>query len=181
VLPKAVSFDQVDIWFQDEARVGQRGTLTRIWAEKGTRPRVVRQQQFAAAYVFGAVCPSKDSAYALLMPDANTEAMQHHLDGIAQMVETGRHAVIVIDRAAWHMSKQLKSPDNLCLLPLPAYSPELNPVEQVWQQLRDKYWANRCFKDYEDIVTSCCEAWNSFVGQPDVIRRLCSRQWAVLT
>ena len=71
-----------------------------------------------------------------LMPNANTEAMQYHLDGIAQMVETGRHAVIVIDRAAWHMSKQLKCPDNLSLLPLPAYSPELNPVEQVWQQLR---------------------------------------------
>ncbi len=71
VLPKAVSFDQVNIWFQDEARVGQRGTLTRIWVEKGTGPRVVRQQQFTVAYMFGAVFPNKDCAYALLMLDAN--------------------------------------------------------------------------------------------------------------
>jgi hypothetical protein len=129
VLPEGVSFDQVEIWFQDEARVGQRGTLTRLWASKGTRPRVVQQQQFTAVYVFGAVCPAEDKAYALVLPEANTQAMQHHLDGIAQVVETGKHAVVVIDRAGWHMSKQLKCPGNLSLLPLPAYSPELNPVE----------------------------------------------------
>lgn len=180
MLPEAVSFDQVEIWFQDEARVGQRGTITRIWAPKGTRPRVVRQQQFTAVYVFGAVCPVEDKAYALVMPGANTEAMQQHLDGIAQAVDTGKHAVLVTDRAAWHMSKHLKCPSNLSLLPLPPYSPELNPVEQLWQQLRDRYWSNRCFKDYDEIVHTCCQGWNQFVTQPDAIRNLCSRRWAVL-
>ena len=127
------------------------------------------------------MCSGKDTVYALVIPDANTEAVQHH-DGIAQVVETGRHAVVVTDRADWHMSKQLKCSANLSLLPLPVYSPDLNSVEQVWQQLRDKHWANRCFKkDYDDIVTSCCEAWNSFIGQPDVVQRLSSRQWTVLT
>ena len=89
VLPKAVSFDQVDIWFQDEAALDNAGHSRVFGQRKGHDRRVVRQQQFTAAYVFGAVCPGNDSADALLMPNANTEAMQYHLDGIAQMVETG--------------------------------------------------------------------------------------------
>lgn len=181
MLPEEVSLDQVEVWFQDEARVGQRGTITRVWAPKGTRPRVVRQQQFTAVYVFGAVCPAEDKAYALVMPEANTEAMQHHLDGIAQTVGTGKHAVLVTDRAAWHTSKQLNCPNNLSLLPLPPYSPELNPVEQLWQQLRDQFWSNRCFKHYDEIVDTCCQAWNQYTSQENVIRNLCSRRWAILT
>lgn len=181
VLPEALSLDQVEVWFQDEARVGQRGTVTRIWAQKGTRPRAVRQQQFEAAYVFGAVCPGKDKASALVMPEANTEAMQQHLNGIAVAVEAGKHAVLVTDRAAWHMTKKLVCPGNLSIVPLPAYSPELNPVEQIWQRLRNSHWANRCFNHYDDIVDACCQAWTQFVNQSDAVRNLCTRQWAVLT
>ena len=108
VLPEGIPLDQVEVWFQDEARVGQRGTITRQWAPKGTRPRVVRQQQFTAGDVFGAVCPVEDKAYALVMPAANTEAMQQHLNGIAQAVGMVKHAVLVTDRAAWHTRKRLK-------------------------------------------------------------------------
>ena len=115
------------------------------------------------------------------MPEANTEAMQHHLDGIAQTVDAGKHAILVVDRAAWHASGQLNWPSNLSLVPLPAYSPELNPVEQLWQQLRDQFWSNRCFKGYDDIVESCCQAWNQYTSQKNVIRNLCSRRWVVLT
>ena len=173
--------DQVEIWFQDEARVGQRGTVTRVWAPKGTRPRVVRQQQFEAAYVFGAVCPSDDKASALVMPQANTESMQHHLNSIAASVAPGKHAVLITDRAAWHLTEKLNCPDNLSILPLPPYSQKLNPVEQVWQQLRQSHWANRCFKNYDDIIDVSCLAWNHFADRPDAVRNLCTRQWAVLT
>ena len=71
VLPKEVSIEKVEIWFQDEARIGQKGTVTRVWALKGTRPRVVRQQQFEYAYIFGAVCPTRDIAVGLVMPLVN--------------------------------------------------------------------------------------------------------------
>ncbi len=87
----------MEVWFQDEARVGQRGTITRVWAPKGTRPRVVQQQQFTAVYVFGAVCPAEDKAYALVMPEANNEAMQHHLDGIAQTGAATARCKLTID------------------------------------------------------------------------------------
>jgi transposase len=180
VVPNDLGLGAVEIWFQDEARVGQRGTVTRMWAPKGSRPRVIRQQQFEAAYVFGAVCPAQGKAAALIMPQANSESMQHHLELIAAAVTPGKHAVVVVDRAAWHMTEKLLMPANLSILPLPPYSPELNPVEQIWQQLRQSDWANRCFKGYDEIVDVCCQAWNQFASQPDTIRNLCTRQWALL-
>ena len=85
-IPKGLSLEAVEIWFQDEARVGQRGTVTRIWALRGSRPRIVRQQQFEAAYVFGAACPAEGKAAALIMPQANAEAMQHHLNCVPRLL-----------------------------------------------------------------------------------------------
>lgn len=181
VVPDELSVERVEVWFQDEARVGQRGTLTRIWAPKGSRPRVVRQQQFETAYVFGAVCPAEGKVVGLIMPKANSEGMQKHLDMIAAAVAPGKHAVLVVDRAAWHVTAKLQLPTNLSILTLPPYSPELNPVEQIWQQLRRSDWANRCFKNYDDILDVCCQAWNKFALQPDAIRSLCSRSWAILS
>lgn len=179
-MPAGVSIESVDVWFQDEARVGQRGTVTRTWAKKGTRPRLARQQQFEYAYVFGAVCPARDKAVGLVMPVVNTEAMLAHLEHISIQIPEGRHAVIVLDKAAWHTTKRLHRFSNISLLPLPPASPELNPTEQVWQALRDEHLANRCYEDYDDIMIACCEAWNAFVDTPFRVRNLCSRSWANL-
>jgi transposase len=173
-----VSSQNVEIWFQDEARVGQRGTVTRIWARKGTRPRVIRQQQFEYAYIFGAVCPVKDKAVGLVMPTIGTFCMQKHLEEITKQIEPGNHGVVVFDQAAWHTTKKLQLPANISLLPLPAASPELNPTEQVWQVLRDRYLGNRCFNSYEHILESCCEAWNAFTSTVGAVRQLCTRSWA---
>ena len=96
--------------------------------KKGTRPRLVRQQQFEYAYLFGAVCPSRNEAVGLVLPCVNTQAMLVHLEHLSAKVPKGRHAVIVLDQAAWHTTKRLKKFDNLSLLPLPPVSPELNPM-----------------------------------------------------
>lgn len=158
--------------------MGQRGTMTRTWAKKGTRPRIKRQQQFEYAYIFGAVCPGRDESVGLVLPSVNTQAMLRHLEEISKVVPEGRHAVVVLDQAAWHTTANLRIFDNLSLLPLPPASPELNPVEQVWQQLRDNRLANRFFNGYDAIVNACCDAWNWFVDAPNRIKNLCSRSWA---
>ncbi|MCK5354165.1 MAG: IS630 family transposase [Methyloprofundus sp.] len=179
-MPENINLDKVEIWFQDEARVGQRGTVSRIWAEKGTRPRIVQQQQFTSAYIFGAVCPENRKTAGLIMPKANTEGMQHHLDIISSVVTADKHALLIVDRAAWHLTAKLKLPTNITIMPLPAHSPELNPVEQIWQQLRRTDFSNRSFKNYDEIVSICCKAWNKFAKCFKNIYSLCSRQWAIL-
>jgi transposase len=85
------------------------------------------------------------------------------------------HRVIVFDQAAWHTTSKLQVPKNISLLPLTPASPELNPTEQVWQALRDRYLGNRY---YEHILECCCEAWNAFTSVADAVRKLCSRERA---
>ena len=157
-----------------------RGTATRVWAEKGTRPRMIQQQQFLSTYIFGAFCPENDEACGLILPKSDTAAMEIHLKEISDMVAEERHALIVLDGAAWHTTEKLECPENISMLTLPAYSPELNPAEQVWQQMRQDSLSNRCFETYETIVDACCDAWNSFTSKVGAIGSLCSREWACL-
>jgi transposase len=166
------------VWFQDEARVGQQGTLTRLWARKGSRPRAPKDCRYAWAYIFGAVCPARATGAALVMPYANTEAMTAHLAEISHHVAPGAHAVLVLDGAGWHGSKELKIPENITLMTLPPYSPELNPVENIWQFLRQNRLANRVFETYDVIVDACCAAWNALIESPDTIASISSREWA---
>lgn len=114
------------------------------------------------------------------MPFANTDTMQIHLEYISMKIPEGRHGVIILDQAGWHTSGKIKKFKNLTLISLPAASPELNPTEQVWRQLREDHLANRCFEDEEDIVQACCDAWNEFENRPGAVRQLCSRIWANL-
>ena len=156
--------------------MGQQGSITRIWAEKGTRPRAIRQQQFEYSYLYGAACPANGQAVGLVLPCVNSVAMEIHVKAIAQEVPTGRHAVLIVDGEAWH-SHKLNQP-NVTLVKLPPYSPELNPIEQVWLWLKQKWLSNRAYENYEAIVEACCEAWNRFEGDTELVSRLCRRKWA---
>jgi transposase len=112
------------------------------------------------------------------MPRCNSEAMGMHLAEIAFHVAPGAHAVLILDQAGWHASTALVVPANITLLPLPPKCPELNPVENVWQFMRDNWLSNRIFKSYDDIVDHCCFAWNKLVDQPWRIMSIGCRQWA---
>ena len=122
---------RIEVWFQDEARIGQKNKITRRWARRGTRPRAPHDQRTQWACIFGAICPKRGLGAGLVMPFANTPAMQAHLEEIASMADQGAHAIVILDQAGWHTSKSLIVPDNITLLPLPPRSPELNPVENL--------------------------------------------------
>ena len=92
------------------------------------------------------------------MPYCDTQAMQAHLAEISAAVDPGAHAVVIVDQAGWHMSPKLNIPDNITLLPLPPRSPELNPVENVWQFMRDNWLSNTVFTSYDDILAHCCSS-----------------------
>ncbi len=169
---------EIELWFQDEARIGQKNKITRCWARKGTRPRAPHDQRTKWAYIFGAICPAKGKGAGLVMPWCDTQAMAAHLAEISKAVDPGAHAVVILDQAGWHMSAKLAIPDNITLLPLPSRSPELNPVENIWQFMRDNWLSNRIFQSYEDIVALCCEAWNKLIERPWKIISIGMREWA---
>jgi hypothetical protein len=177
-LPERAQGKSIEVWFQDEARVGQQGTLTRIWARRGTRPRAPRDCRYAWAYLFGAICPERAIGAGLVLPCANTEAMGLHLAEISRQVTPDAHAILVLDGAGWHGAANLAIPDNLTLLPLPPYSPELNPVENVWQYLRQNQLSLRVWPDYPAIVETCCQAWNALMAMPDRVASITRRDWA---
>jgi len=153
--------------------------LTRVWAERGSRPRAPRDQRYDWAYLFGAVCPARDAGAALVLPVADGETMNLHLAEISRNVTPGSHAVVLLDGAGWHQTGgKLNVPDNISLLKLPAYSPELNPVENIWQYLRQNQLSNRVFESYDAIVDACCEAWNALTTEKGRIQSIASRPWA---
>ena len=127
----------IEIWFQDEARIGQKGGHAYIWAKIGSRPPMVRDVRHDSAYRFGAICPERGVGAAIIMPTVNTEAMNEPLQEIRTQVAAGAHAILICDGAGWHQTgRDLKVPNNIALLALPPYSPELNPMEKVWEYLR---------------------------------------------
>jgi hypothetical protein len=178
-LPERALGQPLEVWFQDEARVGQQGTLTRIWARRGSRPRAPRDRRYAWAYLFGAICPARATGAGLVLPHADTAAMTLHLAEISRHVAPGAHAVVVLDQAGWHSAADLTVPENLTLLPLPPYSPELNPVENVWQYLRQNQLSLSVWPDYDAIVQACCTAWNALLALPDRLASITRRDWAV--
>src|SRR4051794_3651057 len=112
----------IEIWFADEARIGQKNKITRRWAKRGTRPSAPKDQRTASAYIFGAICPAEGKGAGLVLPRCTTEGMTLHLKKISQAVTPGAHALVLVDQAGWHQSKKLVVPDNVTLMPLPAKS-----------------------------------------------------------
>lgn len=105
--------------------------------------------------------------------------MNLHLQEISTQVAPGAHAVLIVDGAGWHKpGGRLNIPENVSLLFLPPYSPELNPVENIWQFLRQNFLSNRVYASYEAIVDACCEAWNKLIAVPERIRSIAARDYA---
>jgi hypothetical protein len=169
----------IEIWFQDEARVGQKGGHTYIWALIGSRPPMVRDNRHDSAHLFGAICPDRGVGAAIIMPSVNTEAMNEHLREVSSQVTPGAHAVLVLDGAGWHQTGgDLEVPDNITLLSLPPYAPELNPMENVWEYLRGNKLSALVWNNYDAIVQACRAAWNFLIDDPGRIRSIGTREWA---
>jgi hypothetical protein len=121
--------------------------------------------------------PGTDNAFALVMPYVDTAAMQAFLDRFSKTLATDDHAVMVLDQAGWHGSNALLVPANVTLVPLPAYSPELNPVERVWLYLKERFLSHRLLDDYDAIVDAASDAWNRLLAEAGRIKTLCSYPW----
>jgi hypothetical protein len=165
---------KIHLFYEDEARFGQQGTLTRVWARKGSRPRAFRQIGYEFLYMLAAVCPQTGSNVALIAPYLDTAIVNVFLGQLSAALPPDVHAALVWDGAGYHHSGELEVPANITLIPLPPYSPELNPIENLWHYLRSHYWSNRIYADYEALDAAACEAWKKMIAQPDLLKTVCA-------
>lgn len=161
----------------DEARIGQKGRTTHLWYEKGLRPLRAHDVGFVSAWLFGAVCPGRDEGVALVLPEVSIAAMDLFLAELGRSLPERTHAVLVLDQASWHTSRRLNVPANLTLAHLPPYSPELNPVEKLWQHLRERFFSHRVLPNLVAVIDAACNAWNWLVTEPGRVRSLTAFPW----
>jgi hypothetical protein len=165
------------VCFQDEARIGQKGCTCHVWWRRGERPRGIADKRFTFACIFACVEPGTDNAFALVRPYVNTEARQLFLGSFSATIDEDGHVAMVLDQAGWHGAKALVVPSNITLVPLPPYSPELNPVERVWLHLKERFLSHRLHADDAAIADAASKAWNRLVAETGRLSSLCSYPW----
>lgn len=152
--------------------------MVRRWFERGMRPRMVKDQRYRSAYIFGAVCPARNTSAALVLTHVSVAAINMLLEDVALQLLPGKHAAMLIDNAGWHTANDLRVPPGTTLVHLPPYSPEPNAIEKVWQHLRYRYLSGRLFAGTRAVVGACCVAWNSPIAETNRIRSLTDFAWA---
>lgn len=146
---------------QDEARFGQKGSLTRVWARTGSWPRAPKQTQYESLYLTGAVCPATGAAAAILTPTLNAQIVNLFFEELATQIPDGVHVILVWDQAGYHTGHELRVPKNVSLLSLPPRSPELNPMENLWHYIRSHHWSNRVYENYAALLDAATVAWRA--------------------
>jgi hypothetical protein len=156
---------------QDEGRFGRISTPKRAWAPPGVRPKAPRQVIRESSYVYAAVAPEQGLMTSLILPSADTAMMNLFLAQVAQDF-ADYFIVMQVDQAGWHRAKDLQVPENIRLIFQPAYSPEVNPVEHLWEELREKYLHNRVFSSLEDLLEVLCQALSDLTEDKQRLRSM---------
>ena len=171
---------ELRVYFEDEARFGTQGTITRVWAPRGSRPRAVRQNGREWLYVLMAVCVGTGAASALIMPELNTGVLNLFLEQFSKELPAGVHAVLIWDGAGYHTSGDLVVPSNVSLIQLPPYSPELNPVENLWHYLRAHHWSNQEYEGYEGLKQKAVHTLCSVCKDAENLKSICNADYVKL-
>jgi transposase len=170
---------EIRVHFEDEARLGQKGTLTRVWARNGSRPRAVRQLRYTSLYVLAAVCMTTGATSALIMPELNAEVLNLFLAQLSRELPSGVHAVLIWDGAGYHTSQDLVVPSNISVIQLPPYSPELNPVENLWHYLRSHHWSNRAYQDYNELESEAAKGLCAVCLDRAKVKSICNAEYVM--
>ena len=171
---------QVQLWAQDEARLGLQPILRRIWAPVGKQPYCDHKRGYQWVYLYHFLRPSTGDSHCLIMPTVNNEAMSLALENWIQDLPQAEDKILVllVDQAGWHMSKKLRVPENVVLYPLPPYTPELQPVEASWPLFREPL-ANRFFAQLDDLVVCLIHRCRWLADHPELLRARCAWQWLI--
>lgn len=166
----------VRLMFQDEAGFGRINKPKYCWCKKGIRPLVPCHHIREYRYVFGAVEPLTGESCFIVMPYCNTVCMNVFLKHLSEKYSNDI-IVLVCDGAAWHKSKTLEVPANIRIVSIPPYTPEMNPIEQIWKEIRKQGFKNEAFKTLENVVKRLCDVICSISS--DTIKSITGRDWII--
>jgi transposase len=158
---------------QDEGCFGRISQAKRTWAPPGMRPHVPVQVVRDYTYVYAAVAPAQGQLVSLILPETSTAMMNLFLEHVSHTFPD-HFIVMQVDQAGWHRSLELAIPANIRLIPQPAYSPEVNPVEHIWDELREKYFSNRLFPSLDGVIEVLCQGLTALTDDPGRLRSLTS-------
>jgi hypothetical protein len=170
--------ENIKLMLQDEARFGRISDVRRCWAPKPLRPICQAMLTHEYTYVYGAVDVCTGAMDSLILPQVNTDCMQLFLNEVSAR-HPDEYIVMVIDGAGWHRSDGLKAPANIYLLKLPPYAPELNPIEHVWDELREKFFHNRVFNSLDALEDHLTAALKTLEDDQNTVGSIVSWPWII--
>ena len=166
------------VMFQDEARFGRISRNRYCWAPRPLRPMVKASLTHEYTYAYGAVSPMDGRFDSLVLPHVNTECMQLFINEIGNRCPQ-ENIIMVVDGAGWHRANALTMPDNIRLHFLPPYSPELNPQEHLWDELREKYFHNQVFESIDSLEDQLVTGLTHLEQHPDLVRSIAGWEWII--
>ena len=175
-------FDSRDfiIMAQDEARFGRISGAKKSWAPCNIRPLVPKQIVRKFTYAFSAVCPSMGEITSLILPYANTQMMNMFLEHVSEEFKN-YNIIMLLDQAGWHRSNSLAIPQNIKLIKQPSHSPELNPVEHVWDEIREKHFHNKALRSLDEVEDLLCYGLKKLKNNRDSVKSLTNFPYLNLT
>ena len=177
-LEEAYPEAEVELWTEDEARLGLKPVMRRVWAPVGMRPIAVAKRGYEWTYLYGFVRPESGEVFWLILPTVNTRLFSMALSEFAKQVGAGedKRILLVMDKAGWHTGGEVEVPEGIHLELLPSGSPELQPAERLWP-LTNEALANRLFEEIEQIEDALVEGCVELLDQAETIRGLTNYHW----
>lgn len=168
----------MELWAEDEARLGLKPVVRRVWAPVGERPVARAKRGYEWTYLYGFVRPQSGRVYWLVLPTVNVELFSMALREFAREIGAGedKRILLVLDRAGWHTGGEVEVPDGIHLEFLPPGSPELQPAERLWP-LTNEAIANRLFEEIEQVEQALVERCLELLDQAETIRGLTNYHW----
>ena len=176
ILPWAEPNSKIRLMFMDEASFGRISEPAYCWCPSGIRPIVPHQRVREYVYAFGAVDPIEGEKYFIVTPNCNTAWTNEFLKVLSNQYYND-YILLCVDRASWHKSKTLNVPDNIYLFYLPPYTPEMNPIEQIWNEVRKDDFKNTLFTTLDKVVNKLCDSLIALSNS--TVKSICGRDWIV--
>ena len=166
------------LMFQDEAGFGRINTPKRCWCGDNIRPTVPCHRIREYTYAYGAISPLDGAIVSLILPKCNTQCMNIFLEEVSNQYPND-YILMVADNAAWHKSKDLIVPENIEIFPLLPYTPELNPIEMIWEEIREKFFRNKLFKTLSSVSDKLCEAIIHLINNKNIVKSITGWNWII--